>query len=415
MNNLFSAEFASKLDEKNPLKRIREKFNYPENSKSPVLYFSGNSLGLQPKAVRSILVEQSEIWGKHGAKAYFSDWINFHKNLIKDFLPIIGAEDGEIMLMNALTVNLHLLLISFYQPTKIRHKIIIEEDAFPSDQYAIISQLHFHGYDPNTSLVKLKPQPNKKCLDTDDIINTVRSHGDSVATVMLGGVNYYTGQKYDMKEISKVSNEIGAYVGFDLAHAAGNVKLDLHNWNVDFAAWCNYKYLNSGPGSPSGIFIHNKHSEWSGPRLAGWWGNSMDSRFTMDSNFDPIKGAEGWSISNSPIFSMAPIKASLDIYSKVGINNFIKASRQLTGYLENLINTVLPKIDIITPKLEEERGCQLSMIINEGKEVQKYLELNNVVCDWREPDVIRIAPNPLYNTYNEVFQLVSLLKNYFDK
>lgn len=307
------------------------------------------------------------------------------------------------------------MLISFYQPTKIRHKIIIEEDAFPSDQYAIISQLHFHGYDPNTSLVKLKPQPNKKCLDTDDIINTIRSHGDSVATVMLGGVNYYTGQKYDMKEISKVSNEIGAYVGFDLAHAAGNVKLDLHNWNVDFAAWCNYKYLNSGPGSPSGIFIHNKHSEWSGPRLAGWWGNSMDSRFTMDSNFDPIKGAEGWSISNSPIFSMAPIKASLDIYSKVGINNFIKASRQLTGYLENLINTVLPKIDIITPKLEEERGCQLSMIIKEGKEVQKYLELNNVVCDWREPDVIRIAPNPLYNTYYEVFQLVSLLKNYSDK
>ena len=415
MSNLFSAEFALKLDEKNPMKRIREKFNYPENSKSAVLYFSGNSLGLQPKAVQSILVEQSEIWGKHGAKAYFSDWINFHKNLIKDFLPIVGAEDGEIMLMNALTVNLHLLLISFYQPTKIRHKIIIEEDAFPSDQYAIISQLNFHGYDPNTSLIKLKPRPNKKCLDTDDIINTIKSHGDSVATVMLGGVNYYTGQKYDMKEISKVSNEIGAYVGFDLAHAAGNVKLDLHNWNVDFAAWCNYKYLNSGPGSPSGIFIHNRHSEWNGPRLAGWWGNSMGNRFTMDSKFDPIKGAEGWSISNSPIFSMAPIKASLDIYSKVGINNFITASRQLTGYLENLINTVLPRIDIITPKLEEERGCQLSMIIEDGKKVQQYLEFNNVVCDWREPDVIRIAPNPLYNTYNEVFQLVSLLKNYFDK
>ena len=412
MNNLFSPEFASKLDDKNPLKSIREKFNYPKDSTSAVLYFSGNSLGLQPKAVESILIEQSDIWGKFGAKGYFSHWINFHKHLIQHFLPIVGAKDGEIMLMNALTVNLHLLLISFYQPTKKRHKIIIEEDSFPSDQYAIISQLKLHGYNPNTSLIKLKPQPNKKCLNTDDIINTIRLHGESVATVMLGGVNYYTGQKYDMKEIAKVSKEIGAYVGFDLAHAAGNVELNLHDWNVDFAAWCNYKYLNSGPGSPSGIFIHNRHSEWKGPRLTGWWGNRKDSRFTMDSNFDPIKGAEGWSISNSPIFSMAPIKASLDIYNRVGMNNFIKASQQLTGYLETLINTILPKIEIITPKKQKERGCQLSMIIEEGKEVQKYLESKNVVCDWREPDVIRIAPNPLYNTFSEVFQFVSLLKNY---
>ena len=240
---------------------------------------------------------------------------------------------------------------------------------------------------------------------TIDIINTIKSHGESVATVMLGGVNYYTGQKYDMKEITKASKEIGAYVGFDLAHAAGNVELNLHNWNVDFAAWCNYKYLNSGPGAPSGIFIHNNHSDWNGPRLAGWWGNNMKSRFSMDPNFDPIKGAEGWSISNSPIFSMAPIKASLDIYNQVGINNFIKASQKLTGYLESLINAEMPKIEIITPKRKENRGCQLSMIIKDGRNVQNYLELNNVVCDWREPDVIRIAPNPLYNTYNEIWGL----------
>ncbi|MDB9884360.1 kynureninase [Candidatus Marinimicrobia bacterium] len=415
MKNLFSTEVASKLDIENPLKSIREKFNYPEDNNSSILYFSGNSLGLQPKAVESILIEQSRIWGKYGAKGYFSHWVNFHKHLIENFLPIVGAEDGEIMLMNALTVNLHLLLISFYQPTKIRHKIIIEEDAFPSDQYAINSHLHLHGFNPTTSLIKLKPQSNEKCLKTIDIINTIKSHGESVATVMIGGVNYYTGQKYDMKEITKASKEIGAYVGFDLAHAAGNVELNLHNWNVDFAAWCNYKYLNSGPGAPSGIFIHNNHSDWNGPRLAGWWGNNMKSRFSMDPNFDPIKGAEGWSISNSPIFSMAPIKASLDIYNQVGINNFIKASQKLTGYLESLINAEMPKIEIITPKRKENRGCQLSMIIKDGRNVQNYLELNNVVCDWREPDVIRIAPNPLYNTYNEIYQLVKLLKNYDNK
>ena len=412
MKNLFSVEFASELDDKNPLKSFRDKFYYPEHNLSPILYFSGNSLGLQPKTVQSLLLEQSQIWAKNGAKGYFSDWVNFHKQLTANFLPIVGAKDGEIMLMNALTVNLHLLLISFYQPTNQRHKIIIEEDAFPSDQYAIASQLKLHGYDPKTSLIKLKPQPHEKCLKTDDIINTIEAHGESVATVMLGGVNYYTGQKYNMREIARISNEVGAYVGFDLAHAAGNVELNLHGWNVDFAAWCNYKYLNSGPGAPSGIFIHNKHSEWNGPRLAGWWGNSMDSRFSMDSKFDPIKGAEGWSISNSSIFSMAPIKASLDIYNQIGMDNFIIGSRELTGYLEELIHLILPKIEIITPKSPEERGCQLSMIIQNGKEVQKYLEFNNVVCDWREPDVIRIAPNPLYNTYSEIYQLVSLLKNY---
>ncbi|MBT7524403.1 MAG: kynureninase [Candidatus Marinimicrobia bacterium] len=412
MNNLFSAEFASNLDNNNPLSSFREKFNYPEGNSSPTLYFSGNSLGLQPKAVQSLLVEQSRLWGKYGAKGYFAHWVNFHKHLIEGFLPIVGAQNGEVMLMNALTVNLHLLLISFYQPTIQRHKIIIEKDAFPSDQYAIASQLELHGYNPKTSIIKLKPKPNEKCLKTEDIINTIETHGKSLATVMLGGVNYYTGQKYDMKEIAKISNKVGAYVGFDLAHAAGNVKLDLHDWNVDFAAWCNYKYLNSGPGAPSGIFIHNKHSEWNGPRLAGWWGNNISNRFSMDSKFDPIKGAEGWSISNSPIFSMTPIKASLDIYNQVGMNNFIKGSQNLTGYLEELIHSILPKVEIITPKIKEDRGCQLSMIIKNGKAVQKYLESNNVVCDWREPDVIRLAPNPLYNTYSEIYKLVSLLKSY---
>ena len=412
MKKIFSKEFASKLDDKNPLKSIRDMFYYPENKTSPILYFSGNSLGLQPKSVESLLREQSKIWAKNGAKGYFTDWVNFHKHLIEDFKPLVGAKDGEIMLMNALTVNLHLLLISFYQPTDERHKFIIEENSFPSDQYAIASQIELHGYDPKVSLIKLKSKPGEKHLRTKDIIKTIQAHGNSVATVMLGGVNYYTGQKYNMKEIAKVSNEVGAYVGFDLAHAAGNVELKLHDWNVDFAAWCNYKYLNSGPGAPSGIFIHNKHCEWNGPRLTGWWGNSMDSRFSMDSEFDPIKGAEGWSVSNSPIFSMTPIKASLDIYNKVGMESFLKASRKLTGYLEELINSILPNVEIITPKNPEKRGCQLSIIIQDGKKVQKYLELNNVVCDWREPDVIRIAPNPLYNTYIEIYQLVSLLKKY---
>lgn len=407
----FTKDHAVKKDQTNPLGAIRDRFNIPEKDGKPVLYFSGNSLGLQPKGVRESLQEQSDIWASKGANGYFSDWVEYHQRFLTYFEPIIGGQSHEFMLMNALTVNLHLLMVSFYKPTNERYKIIIEAGAFPSDQYAVQSQIEFHGYNINDALVELMPRKGESCLRTEDIIQSIESHGDSIALILLGGVNYYTGQKYDMASITQSGKKVGAYVGFDLAHAAGNVHLKMHDWDVDFAAWCNYKYLNCGPGSPSGIFVHEKHHQWEGPRFTGWWSNRLDTRFNMDSTLDPIQNAAGWGISNSPVFSMAPMKNALQIYHDVGMNAFIECSRKLTGYLESLITELLPMVQILTPIDPEQRGCQLSLSTPNGKEVYDALAEQNVVCDWREPGVFRIAPTPLYNSYSDVFELVRIMKS----
>ena len=408
--NVFSKADAIAKDESNTLRSYRNKFNYPTRNGKPVLYFSGNSLGLQPKGVNDALQEQAFIWAEKGADGYFSDWVDFHQRFLTYFEPIIGGQSHEFMLMNALTVNLHLLMVSFYQPTQERYKIIIEGGAFPSDQYAVQSQIAFHGLDSNEALVTLKPNTDEDCLNTSDIIESIESHGESIALILLGGVNYYTGQKYDMAAIAEHGRKVGAYVGFDLAHAAGNVKLRMHDWNVDFAAWCNYKYLNCGPGSPSGIFVHEKHHKWEGPRFTGWWSNRLDTRFQMNSKIDPIQNAAGWGISNSSIFSMAPMKNALQIYQNVGMDQFIDMSHMLTGYLASLINKELPQITIMTPDDSNQRGCQLSLVAPKGKVIWETLIEKHVVCDWREPSVFRIAPTPLYNTFTEIYELVQILK-----
>ena len=407
----FTKDEAEAKDELNPLGSIRKQFNIPEREGKPLLYFSGNSLGLQPKGVNNSIQEQIQIWAEKGADGYFSDWVEFHQRFLKYFEPIIGGQSYEFMLMNALTINLHLLLVSFYQPTAERHKIIIEGGAFPSDQYAVQSQIDFHGYNSDDAIIELMPRPGESNLRTEDIIQTIEHHGDAIALIMLGGLNYYTGQKYDMATITQSGKQVGAFVGFDLAHAAGNVELKMHDWDVDFAAWCNYKYLNCGPGAPSGIFVHEKHHQWEGPRFTGWWSNRLDTRFKMDSTLDPIQNAAGWGISNSPIFSMAPMKDALQVYHDVGMESFIKASHNLTGYLESLITQEFSMINIITPTDPEQRGCQLSLTTPNGKDAYDALTDHNVVCDWREPNVFRIAPTPLYNTYSDVYELVQILKS----
>ncbi len=410
MGEIFSETYANNKDNLNPLKSIRKKFHYPERDGTPLLYFSGNSLGLQPIGVSDSINEQAKIWALKGADGYMSDWVDFHQQFLTDFEQIIGGQWQEFMLMNALTVNLHLLMVSFYKPKDTRYKIIIEGGAFPSDQYAVKSQIEFHGYDPNEALVELQPKKGEYCLNTEDILSTIESHGESISLILLGGVNYYTGQKYDMEAITKIGKKGGAYIGFDLAHAAGNVSLKLHDWDVDFAAWCNYKYLNSGPGAPSGVFVHEKHHRWKGARFTGWWGNRLDTRFKMESNIDPIQSTAGWGISNSSIFSMAPLKNALDIYKEVGMDRFVEESHKLTGYLESLIMSELPQISIVTPNDPNQRGCQLSLLTKNGKSVYETLVNKNVVCDWREPDVLRIAPTPLYNTYKEILQFTQILK-----
>lgn len=402
-----SRPFAVAQDQLDPLRSYRDKFHYPKNDHDEeVLYFCGNSLGLQPKTVEAFIGQELDLWKNKGVIGQQERWISFHEKLEPQSAKLVGALSEEVVVMNALTVNIHLLLISFYQPKGNRHKILIEKGAFPSDQYAVESQLLLHGYDPEESLIEVAPRDGEKVLRTQDIISEIERHGDTVATIYLGGVNYLTGQVLDIEAITIAGKEHGAMVGFNLAHSAGNLPLKLHDWNVDFAAWCTYKYLCGGPGAPSGIFIHKRHHSWSGPRLVGWWGHDKKTRFKMQPNFDPIQGAEGWQISNAPIMGMAPLIASMEIFDEIGMLKIREKSKKLTGYLEFLINDIDLDISIITPK---NKGCQLSLVVNNGEQLFKYLSNNNVVCDWREPDVIRIAPHPLYNRYSEVFEFVKLL------
>ena len=351
-----------------------------------------------------------DVWEKKGLLGQHDRWENFHERLIENTARLVGAQPSEVVVMNALTVNIHLLLISFYQPNENRKKIIIEEGTFPSDQYAIKSQIKFHGLDPKDTLIELTPRKGETTLRTKDILAAVSDINEELATVILGGVNYYTGQAFDMQSITNAGHKAGAFVGFDLAHGAGNLELDLHNWDVDFAAWCSYKYLCAGPGSPGGVFIHKTHHDWTGPRFNGWWGHNKNTRFEMGPDFDAIKTAEGWQISNAPVMGMAPLLAAMKIFDEVGMAAIRHKSKKLTGYLEYLIAENLPAVKILTPENPAERGCQLSLVAPGGNNTFKIISKKGVVCDWRKPDVIRVAPHPLFNRYTEVYDFVKLLK-----
>ena len=412
MNYEASLSFAKQMDHNDPLKDYRRMFHFHRMGGKEVIYFCGNSLGLMSKTTTEMVNKELEVWAKKGVIGQHTYWESYHEHLSKSTARLVGAKPSEVVVMNALTVNLHLLLISFYQPTGNRNKIVIEKGAFPSDQYAVESQIKLHGLNPKDVLLELSPREGEKTLHTEDILGTLKEHGDSIATILIGGVNYYTGQAFDMEAITKAGQKIGAYVGFDLAHAAGNIMLDLHDWGVDFAAWCSYKYLCAGPGSPGGLFIHEGHGNWDGPRLSGWWGHDKQTRFQMGPDFVPIKGAEGWQISNAPILAMACLRASMAIFDKVGMSLIRSKSEKLTGYMEFLMNTISNKVEIVTPTDATQRGSQLSLVMNKnGKDVFNQLGLQGVICDWREPDVIRVAPAPLYNSFIEVYRFYEILKS----
>ena len=412
MNYEASLSFAEQMDQNDPLKDYRRMFHFHRMGGKEVIYFCGNSLGLMSKTTTEMVNKELEVWAKKGVIGQHTYWEPYHEHLSKSTARLVGAKPSEVVVMNALTVNLHLLLISFYQPTGNRNKIVIEKGAFPSDQYAVESQIKLHGLNSKDILLELSPREGEKALHTEDILETLKEHGDSIATILIGGVNYYTGQAFDMEAITKAGQKIGAYVGFDLAHAAGNIMLDLHDWGVDFAAWCSYKYLCAGPGSPGGVFIHERHGNWDGPRLSGWWGHDKQTRFQMGPDFVPIKGAEGWQISNAPILAMACLRASMAIFDKVGMSLIRSKSEKLTGYMEFLMNTISNKVEIVTPADATQRGSQLSLVMNKnGKDVFNQLGLQGVICDWREPDVIRVAPVPLYNSFIEVYRFYEILKS----
>lgn len=412
--------YARELDQKDPLKGYREQFWFPQHNGKDTIYLCGNSLGLQPKATEGALLQELAHWKEHGVEGHFRGdmpWMYYHRYFIEQSAHIVGAKHDEVVVMNTLTTNLHLMMVSFYRPTKTRYKIIMEAGAFPSDQYAMESQAHWHGFNPEDAIVEVAPREGEYTLRTEDIVNMIKEEGDTVALVMFGGVNYYTGQFFDLEAITEAGHSVGAMVGFDLAHAAGNVPLQLHDWNVDFAVWCSYKYINSGPGGPSGLFVHEKHGNNTEiPRFAGWWGHDEGERFQMKKGFIPMKGAAGWQLSNAQIFGMAAHKVSLDMFEEAGMSQLREKSVKLVNYLESLINEINQKsyrYNIITPKDSKDRGCQLSILTGtEGKQLFDYLTENGVVADWREPNVIRIATVPLYNSFEDVYRFAELLDNF---
>jgi len=407
---------AESLDQKDPLSSFGLEFEIPKDAKgNKLIYLCGNSLGLQPKQTKEYISQELEHWAKWGVDGHTKGenaWLPYHELLTHQMAQVVGAKDHEVVVMNTLTVNLHLMMVSFYQPTKSRHKIIIEADAFPSDRYAVESQIKFHGYDPEHSLLLWEPNPETGLCEQSELEALLNQHKDSVALIMLGNSNYYSGQVYPIKEITQLGHSYGAKVGFNLAHGAGNIICDLHDNGVDFAVWCTYKYLNSGPGSLGGVFVHERHSEsYDLPRFTGWWGHNKETRFKMRDGFDPIAGAEGWQLSNPPILSMAAIRASLDIFDRAGIHKIREKSIQLTAYLAELLSTLnSDKIRIMTPLDPEHRGAQLSLQLKDSdRSLHDALTHLGVVSDWREPDVIRVAPAPLYNSYRDIYDFVQRL------
>ena len=413
-------EFAKKLDSQDPLNKYQDEFIFPKVNGKKVIYFTGNSLGLQPKRTKAYVDEVMNDWANLAVEGHFyaqKPWWDYHERFANPLSKIVGALPTEVTVMNTLTVNLHLLMVSFYRPTKTRFKIICEEKAFPSDQYMFQSQVHFHGFDPKEALVEIKRREGEHNIRLEDVLAKIEEVGDELALVLIGGVNYYTGQVFDMKTITAAGHKAGAKVGWDLAHAAGNIKLELHDWNVDFAAWCSYKYMNSGPGNASGCFIHERHhTDTDLPRFAGWWGHNKERRFKMEQTFDPVQGADGWQISNLPILSLAPYLASIELFEEIGMEAIIQKRDKITSYLEFILleidKEVASSFEIITPSNPEERASQLSVLLHgEGRSLFDYLMKNGVITDWREPNVIRLAPVPLYTSFEEMYEFGQILKS----
>ena len=416
--DLKSLAHARNLDQKDNLATFKKDFHIPKNGEKDVIYLCGNSLGLQPKSTASYIEEELKNWAEKGVEGHFTGekpWLRYHQLFDDPLSELIGAQRNEVVCMNSLTVNIHLLMVSFYKPKNNRTKILIEADCFPSDRYAIASQIEWHGLDPKEHIIEIKSEDYY--LDSDRVKEIIQTHKNELALVWLGGVNYFSGQVLDMKTISDKAHEVGAYVGFDLAHAIGNIPLYLHNWNVDFATWCSYKYLNSGAGGVSGIYVHERYSKDENiKKLAGWWGTTEESRFQMKKTFEPIPSAESWQLSNAPILSMAAHKASLDLFEKAGLDNIFEKSKKLTAYLNFLLEDLEQenKLKIITPK---ERGCQLSILVY-GKDQGFIFELKErgVILDWRKPKdsneeygVMRVAPVQLYNSFEQVWEFVQTL------
>lgn len=415
--------FAQRLDEDDSLKDFRQLFHFPtQKNGSDFLYFCGNSLGLQPRTAKQALDSELEDWANLGVEGHFhgkKPWFHYHKFLTEHSAELVGGRHHEVVIMNQLTVNLHLLMVSFYKPTKTRFKIIMEAGAFPSDMYAIESQVKFHGYDYDEAVIEIEPREGEHTLRTEDILRTIEENGEQTALVFFAGVQYYTGQFFEIEKITAAAHSVGAIAGWDLAHTAGNLPLKLHDWKVDFAAWCSYKYLNSGPGNVSGVFVHEKHGlDENTHRFAGWWGHKESERFQMKRGYIPEPGAAGWQMSNAPVFGMAVHLSSLEIFHKAGMENIRAKSKMLTAYLQDTLKYVQnnnPALDfnVITPENPEHRGAQLSILVKEnGKALFDYITENGVIADWREPNVIRLAPAPLYNSFTDIYELGETMKGF---
>lgn len=405
------------MDAQDPLAHFRERFFIPKRKNgSECIYLCGHSLGLQPKSAHSYLEQELRDWADLGVEGHFHakhPWMPYHRLLTEQTATLFGAEPEEVVVMNSLTANLHLMMVSFYRPTPERHKILVERGAFPSDQYAVKSQLRFHGFDPVTSLIELAPRDGECCLREEDTQLLIDREGEQIALILLGGVNYATGQAFDLAEIAKSGRRKGCKVGFDLAHAAGNIPLHLHEWGPDFAVWCSYKYLNGGPGCVGGCFVHERHARARDlSRFAGWWGHDQETRFEMGPDFHPMAGADGWQLSNPPILALAPLRASMEIFAEAGMERLRTKSVKLTGYLEFLLRqNTSPKVSIITPSVERQRGAQISIRLHQhGRKLCDRLASDGIIGDWREPDIFRVAPVPLYNSHKDVYGFVEALK-----
>jgi kynureninase len=420
MTFINTREFAQSLDAQDELRKYRDEFHFPRVNGKQVIYFTGNSLGLQPKRTKTYVDEVMADWANLAVEGHFySDkpWWDYQERFAVPLSDIVGAKPTEVGVMNTLTVNLHLLMVTFYNPTPNKYKIICEEKAFPSDQYMFQSQVKFHGFDPKDAIVEIKRREGEANIRLEDVLAKIEEVGSELALVLIGGVNYYTGQVFDMKTITAAGQKHGAYVGWDLAHAAGNIKLELHDWNVDFAAWCSYKYMNSGPGNASGFFVHEKHhNDKELKRFAGWYGHNKERRFKMEPDFDPVHGADGWQISNLPILSLAPYLASVEMFAEVGMDKLIAKRNLITSYLEFVLHEIDKELEgadfeILTPSNQEERGCQLSVYLHgQGRELFERLMKNGVITDWREPNVIRLAPAPFYCSFEDMYEFGQILK-----
>lgn len=413
--------FARQQDENDSLAHYKALFHHPVIDGKQVLYFTGNSLGLQPKTAKEYINQELEDWAQWGVEGHFhakNPWVSYHEFLTPASAQLVGANESEVVCMNSLTTNLHLLFVSFYKPTAKRFKIISEAKMFPSDRYLLETQVRHHGLDPDEAIIEISPRDGEYLIREEDIIAAVNDNADELALLFFGGVNYFTGQLFDMEKLTQAAHHVGALAGFDLAHAVGNVPMQLHDWDVDFAAWCTYKYLNSSAGNVGGIFVNDRHGNNTEiNRFGGWWGHNKERRFLMENHFEPMTGAEGWQISNAPVMGMAILKSSLDIFDEAGIENLRAKSLKLTAYLEFVFNDIVDqfadiRLEIITPTEPTRRGCQLSIkLIGTNKDFFQALTKAGVIADFREPDVIRLAPTPLYNSFEDVYLLGQTLKS----